>query len=306
MTDTNQPRGVFAAALTPMTADLAVDLERVVAHNRWLLDNGCDGVAPLGTTGEANSLSIDERLAILDALADAGITGAQMIAGVGCCAFPDTVTLTKRALANGAGGVLMLPPFYYKAPSEDGLFAAYANIVERIGDPALQIYLYNFPQQVGFELPISLVARLHNAFPDTIVGMKDSSGDPDNLNAVLSAFPGFGYFAGNETLLLANMRSGGVGCISATANVNPNAIDRLFQNWQTDDADSLQSSVNEVRTAVQQFPLVPALKKIISHYAGDPEWNRLRPPLVELAEADGDKLIAELDALGFEMQGIRG
>ncbi|MCZ6846634.1 MAG: dihydrodipicolinate synthase family protein, partial [Alphaproteobacteria bacterium] len=177
MTDSKKPTGVYAAALTPMTADLAPDLERVVAHNRWLLANGCDGVAPLGTTGEANSLSIDERLSILDALAEAGITGAQLIAGVGCCAFPDTITLTKRALANGAGGVLMLPPFYYQAPSEDGLFAAYANIVERIGDPALQIYLYNFPQQVGFELPISLIARLHEAYPNTVVGMKDSSGD---------------------------------------------------------------------------------------------------------------------------------
>jgi len=123
---------------------------------------------------------------------------------------------------------------------------------------------------------------------------------------VLSAFPGFGYFAGNETLLLANMRAGGVGCISATANINPEAIDRLFRNWQSDDADSLQSSLNEVRGVVQQYPFVPALKKIVSHYAGDPEWNRLRPPLVELAEADGEKLIAELDALGFEMQGLRG
>ena len=143
------------------------------------------------------------------------------------------------------------------------------------------------------------------AFPNIVVGMKDSSGDRENLEAMLRTFPGFGYFAGSEALLLTNLRAGGVGCISATANINPAAIDGLFQKWQTDEADALQESLNKVRMTVQQFPLVPALKTIIAHHASDPEWNRLRPPLVELDEAKGEKLIAELQALGFAMPGLK-
>ena len=305
MHSNNLMSGVLAPVVTPFASDLTPDAERFLKHCRWLQDQNC-GLAVFGTNSEANSLSVGERTRLLDMLIEQGVNPKRMMPGTGCCSIVDSVTLTKHALAHGVGGVLMLPPFYYKGVSDEGLYRTFAEIIERVGDDRLRIYLYHFPQMSQVPLGIELIGRLREAFPRIIVGMKDSSGELDNLNAVLSAFPGFGYFAGNETLLLANMRSGGVGCISATANVNPNAIDRLFQNWQTDDANSLQSSVNEVRTAVQQFPLVPALKKIISHYAGDPEWNRLRPPLVELAEADGDKLIAELDALGFEMQGIRG
>ena len=286
MTESSQPTGVYAAALTPMTADLAVDLDRVVAHNRWLLANGCDGVAPLGTTGEANSLSLDERLAILDALADAGISGAQMIAGVGCSAFPDTVALTKRALANGAGGVLMLPPFYYKAPSEDGLFDAYANIVERVGDPALQIYLYNFPQQVGFELPISLIARLHEAYPNTIVGMKDSSGDWPRMERILAELPTFRLFPGSEEFLVPALRLGGVGCISATVNVNASYAGETYKHWQDADADDRQAHLTLLRQAFSGMPPIPAMKAYFGHVSGDAGWAHVRPPFQPATAAD--------------------
>ena len=298
MTDSSQPTGVYAAALTPMTADLAPDLERVVAHNRWLLANGCDGVAPLGTTGEANSLSVDERLAILDALAEAGITGAQLIAGVGCSAFPDTVTLTKRALANGAGGVLMLPPFYYKAPSEDGLFAAYANIVERIGDSALQIYLYNFPQQVGFELPLSLIARLHEAFPDTIVGMKDSSGDWPRMDQILSQLPTFRLFPGSEEFLVPALRRGGVGCISATVNVNARYAGETYRHWQDADADERQAHLTQLRQAFAGMPAIPAMKAYFAQTWGDAGWAHVRPPFQPASAADlaaASERLAEAD-----------
>ncbi len=295
--------GVLAPVVTPFTSDLTPDAERFLKHCRWLRDQNC-GLAVFGTNSEANSLSVGERTQLLDMLIEHGVDPKRMMPGTGCCSIVDSVTLTKHALAHGVGGVLMLPPFYYKGVSDEGLYRTFAEIIERVGDDRLRIYLYHFPQMSQVPLGIELVGRLRESFPGIVVGMKDSSGDRDNLNAVLSAFPGFGYFAGNETLLLANMRAGGVGCISATANVNPKAIDHLFQNWQTDDADSAQASLNEVRGTVQQFPLVPALKKIISHYAGDPEWNRLRPPLVELAEADGDKLIADLQAVDFDMPGL--
>lgn len=278
MTDTAKPTGVFAAALTPMTADLAPDLKRAVAHSRWLLDNGCDGVAPLGTTGEANSLSVDERLAILDALADAGISGTQMIAGVGCCAFPDTVTLTKRALANGASAVLMLPPFYYKGPSEDGLFAAYANVIERVGDPALQIYLYNFPLQVGFELPISLIARLHDAFPDTVVGMKDSSGDWPRMERILKELPTFRLLPGSEEFLVPALRLGGVGCISATVNISAPVAAETYRHWRDADADARQAHLTELRQAFAGMPTIPAMKAYLAQHWGDEGWAHVRPP----------------------------
>jgi len=298
---TTQPAGVFAASLTPMTADLEIDVPGAVAHNKWLLANGCDGVAPLGTTGEANSLSLDERLALLDALADAGITGAQLIAGVGCTAIPDTVALTRKALANGAGGVLMLPPFYYKAPSEDGLFAAYAEVIERVGDPALQIYLYNFPQQVGFELPISLMARLVEAYPDTVVGSKDSSGDWPRMERTLAEIPGFRLFPGSEEFLLAGLREGAVGCISATVNVTAPQAQDVFANWRGDNADALQNHLTELRMAFKGLPAIPVMKAYIARARNNPDFANLRLPFTPGSEADLATVSERLAAARFEL-----
>ena len=301
MTTENQPTGVFAASLTPMTADLSIDIPRAVAHNKWLLANGCNGVAPLGTTGEANSLGFDERLALLDALADAGITGAQMIAGVGCTAIPDTVTLTKKALANGAGGVLMLPPFYYKGPSEDGLFAAYAEVIERVGDSALQIYLYNFPQQVGFELPLSLIGRLIEAYPDTVVGSKDSSGDWPRMERTLKEFPGFRLFPGSEEFLLAGLRLGSVGCISATVNVNAPDAQAVYANWQTDEADALQAHLTELRMCFKELPVIPVMKAYHAQDHNDPGMANVRPPFTPATATDLATLTTRLSGANFNL-----
>ena len=295
--------GVLAPVVTPFRRDLLPDGKRLVRHCRWLLERHC-GLAVFGTNSEANSLSVEERIVLLDLLLEAGFDPKRMMPGTGCCSIPDTVRLTSHAVRGGVGGVLMLPPFYYKGVSDEGLYRSFAQVIDRVGDDRLRIYLYHFPQMSAVPISIDLVGRLRDAFPGIVVGMKDSSGDRDHLEAVLRAFPGFGMFAGNETLLLANMRAGGVGCISATSNINPEAIDRLFQEWQTEDAEAIQASLNDVRLAVQQFPLVPALKKIVSHYASDPEWNRLRPPLVELGEAESGKLISDLEKLGFDMPGL--
>ncbi|MBT4906583.1 MAG: dihydrodipicolinate synthase family protein [Rhodospirillaceae bacterium] len=298
---TTQPAGVFAASLTPMTADLEIDVPRAVAHNQWLLANGCNGVAPLGTTGEANSLSLDERLALLDALADAGITGPQLIAGVGCTAIPDTVTLTRKALANGAGGVLMLPPFYYKAPSEDGLFAAFAEVIERVGDPALQIYLYNFPQQVGFELPLSLIARLVEAYPDTVVGSKDSSGDWPRMERTMAELPGFRLFPGSEEFLLAGLRQGAVGCISATVNVTAPQSQDVYANWRADNADDLQNYLTELRMAFKGLPAIPVMKAYHARERNDSGFANLRPPFTPASEADLATVSERLAAASFKL-----
>jgi 4-hydroxy-tetrahydrodipicolinate synthase len=303
MSSTPLLSGVLAPVVTPFQKDLSPDGRRLVAHCRWLLGRNC-GLAVFGTNSEANSLSVDERLSLLDFLLESGLDPKRMMPGTGCCALTDTVRLTSHAVKGGAGGVLVLPPFYYKGVSDEGLYRSFAQVIDRVHDDRLRVYLYHFPQMSAVPFSIELVGRLREAFPGIVVGMKDSSGDRAHLEAVLRAFPGFGMFAGNETLLLANMRAGGAGCISATANVNPEAIDRLFRRWQDPDAEAIQSSLNAVRLAVQQFPLVPALKTILSHYASDPEWNRLRPPLVELPEAEGKKLISDLEAVGFEMPGL--
>jgi 4-hydroxy-tetrahydrodipicolinate synthase len=295
--------GVFAPVVTPFQRDLSPDGKRLLAHCRWLLERNC-GLAVFGTNSEANSLSVDERIQLLDLLLEAGLDPKRMMPGTGCCALPDTVRLTSHAVENGVGGVLVLPPFYYKGVSDEGLYRGFSQVIDRVGDDRLRVYLYHFPQMSAVPISIDLVGRLRDAYPRIVVGMKDSSGDRDHLESVMRAFPGFGMFAGNETLLLANMRAGGAGCISATSNVNPAAIDRLFRNWRSEDAELLQTSLDAVRLVVQQFPLVPALKTIVSHYSRDPEWNRLRPPLVELSEADSRKLISQLERVAFEMPGL--
>ena len=296
--------GLLSPVVTPFTADLSPDTARLIRHCKWLLSQNC-GLAVFGTNSEANSLSVDERLEMLDALIEAGIDPARMMPGTGCSAITDSVRMTRHAVSKGVGGVLMLPPFYYKNVSDEGLFRNYAEIIEKVGDSRLKIYLYHFPAMSAVPLGLALIERLLKAYPETVVGIKDSSGDLENLKAMLNAFPGFGVFAGTEALLLDNMRLGGVGCISATANVNPGAISNLFDNWESPEADELQAGLNALRGTVQKFPMIPALKKLVSHYMDDSEWNRVRPPLVELTEEHETALLSAVKELGFDMPGIK-
>ena len=210
-------KGVYTAALTPLTADLGPDLDLLAGHGRWLLDNGCDGLAVLGTTGEANSFSLDERLLILDGLAEAGIPGEKLMPGTGACALPDAIELTRKALDIGAAGVLMLPPFYYKNPSDEGLFAAYSEIIQKVGDDRLRVFLYHFPQMSGVPITYPLIDRLLKEYPETVIGMKDSSGDFDNMSGAAREFPGFAVFSGSDEFLLPLIEAGGAGCITACA-----------------------------------------------------------------------------------------
>ena len=296
-------RGALAPVLTPFRADLSPDAARFVRHCRWLLSQGCAGLAPFGTTSEANSLSVEEREALLEELLGAGIDPAKLLPGTGCCALSDSVRLTRAAVRAGCAGVLMLPPFYYKGVSEDGLFRSFAEVIERVGDARLRVYLYHIPPvaQVGFSP--KLIERLVGAYPKTVVGMKDSSGDWNNTRAMLEAFArsGFDVFAGSERFLLANMRGGGAGCITATGNVNPAAIARLFHEWRSESAEAMQESLNALRGTLEKHPVIPALKAIVAHHSGDPAWRTVRPPLVELSSAQAEGLLADLRRLRFEM-----
>src|SRR6476646_3517669 len=312
-------RGVLAPVVTPFKDDLSPDTERFIAHCRWLLSQNC-GLAVFGTNSEANSLSMEERSMLLDELVAAGIDPSRMMPGTGCCSIMETVTLTAHAVKHGCAGVLMLPPFYYKNISEEGLYRYFSEVVQRVGDPRLKIYLYHIPPVAVVGITTKLVERLLQAYPIAIAGMKDSSGDWNNTKTFLDAFAetarparsGFDVFVGSETFLLANMRSGGAGTISATANVNPAAIHELYTVASTVsvnvDLESQQTRLNVVREVFSnpKFPsMIAALKQSIAIYANDPEWARVRPPLVELTTEQAKLLAEQLKAIGFEMKGIR-
>jgi 4-hydroxy-tetrahydrodipicolinate synthase len=296
--------GVLCPVITPFDTNLSPDADRLIRQCRWLLSQNV-GLAVFGTNSEANSLSVDEKKMLLERLVDAGIDTKRMMPGTGCCALTDTVELTAHAVKLGCAGTLMLPPFYYKDVSDDGLFASFAEIIERVGDSALRIYLYHIPpiSQVGISL--DLIERLIKAYPDTVVGIKDSSGDWNNTSAMLErGWDNFRVFAGAEIFLLQNMRGGGSGCISATANINPAAIDRLYQEWQSPDAESLQAGLDEIRDIAMAFPMIPALKATVAHFSGDAEWRTVRPPLVALANEQCAALTEALLQKGFAMPGL--
>lgn len=298
------PRGVLVPVLTPFGADLAVDADRFVAQCRWLCDEGANGLAVFGTTSEANSLSVGERIALLDRLLDAGIAPRMLMPGTGCCALPDTVALTRHAVASGCFGVLLLPPFYYKAVSDEGIYAGVAEVVARVGDARLRIYLYHIPGMAGAGFSLPLIERLVAAFPGVVVGIKDSSGDWNNTQALLAGLPGFEVFPGSEANLLAALRQGAAGCISATANVNVRAIRALIDARDTPAAEAMQQRLSAVRAAIQAHPLVAANKAIVAMMRGDDGWNVLRPPLRPLAAEAAGRLHASLAALHFPSPGV--
>src|SRR5262249_54752240 len=221
-------QGVLSPVVTPFKSDLSPDPERFVRHCRWLLSQNV-GLAAFGTNSEANSLSAEERIELLDRLVVAGLDPARMMPGTGCCALTDTVRLTTHAMKVGGAGVLMLPPFYYKGGGAGGLFRSFAEVIGPVGDRRLGVYLYHIPPVAQVGISLGLIERLLKAYPDNVAGIKDSSGDWANTKAVLDAFAasGFDVFPGSETFLLAAMRAGGRGCISATANVNPGPLPRL-------------------------------------------------------------------------------
>ena len=296
--------GVLCPVITPFDDRLSPDPDRLIRQCQWLLSQNV-GLAVFGTNSEANSLSIEEKMMLLDRLVEAGIDTSRMMPGTGCCALTETVKLTQHAVKLGCAGTLMLPPFYYKGVSDDGLFASFAEVIERVGSASLRIYLYHIPpvSQVGISL--DLIERLVKAYPDTVVGVKDSSGEWDNTNAMLQRrWDDFRVFAGAETFLLQNMRGGGAGCISATANINPAAIDRLYQEWQSAQAEGLQKELDEIRETAMAYPMIPALKATVAHFSNDSQWRTGRPPLLALADDQRTDLIETLLQQGFDMPGL--
>lgn len=289
-------RGVIAPNLTPFNDDLSVAEDLYVANARRLLREGCVGLAPFGTTGEALSVSIDERLSLLEKLINAGIDPQVLIPGTGLTNLPDTAHLTRRAIELGCAGAMVLPPFYFKDVPEDGLFAYFARLIEKVARDDLRIYLYHIPQVAGVGLPVSLVQRLHGEYPDQIVGIKDSSGNWDNTRALLE-IEGLIVYPGSELPLLEALALGAPGCISATANLNAAGIAEViarFHAGQADEAARLHETVKRLRLLVQGYAPIPAQKRILAQWSGDPRWANLRPPLLPMAADAGSELAAKL------------
>ncbi|MBV8614576.1 MAG: dihydrodipicolinate synthase family protein [Acetobacteraceae bacterium] len=294
--------GVNAAVLTPMNADLSVDLDRMAAHCRWLLANGCNGLGVLGTTGEANSLGIDERIAVLEGLVARGVPAGRLMPGTGTTALTDTVLLTRRAAALGCPGALLLPPFYYKNPSDDGLFAYFSEVVQRTGG-GIKIYLYHFPQQAVVGFGLDLVGRLLAAFPGVVKGIKDSSGDFANSHAYAASFArdGFEVYAGDDSLLRQMLAVGGAGCITAASNVTCATAARVYAEPDSAEGEAAQRVLTATRKAVTSVPLIPGLKALVARNTADPGWTTIRPPLLKLTAAQEGALFAAFDASGITL-----
>src|SRR5919199_1873970 len=296
------PKGVLAAVLTPLDGNLKPDHPAFAAHCCRLLATGCHGLSVFGTTGEANSLSVNERLAALEALVESGVPVETLLPGTGSCALTDTVRLSRAALEADAAGVLVLPPFYYKGVGDEGLFRFFAEVVERVGDDRLRLYLYHIPQMTGVDLGLPLISRLVDAYPGVVVGAKDSSGDRERILTLCREFPAFSILAGTETLLLETLRGGGEGCISATINVTSRLARRVYDahtSGRDDEAQALQVRLSALRASIETYPMIPALKAIMADLTGEKTWRNLRPPLSGLDEEQEKKLLADVALAGL-------
>lgn len=275
---------LYVPVITPFNADLQIDCTRFVANSQALLDDGADGLAPFGTTSEANSMSVAERMEMLDALIDSGIDAARLIPGTGCAALPDSIALTRHAVSRGCHGTLTLPPFYYKGVSEQGLLDSFAAIIDGVADHRLRIYLYHIPQMSGVPITPTLIEALTTKFPGVFVGLKDSSGNWANTEAIIKAFPALEVYSASEALIPQNVVAGGAGCISASANINTRNIKALMAALGTAHEVTLAAAVTEVRKIFEALPLIPAIKAATARRHGDGAYAIVRPPFVKLPE----------------------
>ena len=295
--------GVFAPVLTPFDKTLKPDGPLFVKFCNWILSQGA-GLAVFGTNSEANSLSVPEKLELLSLLIENEVPPERMMPGTGACALSDAVTLCQAAAKAKTAAVLMLPPFYYKQVPEDGLFAFYAETIERVGDAALKICLYHIPQVSGVAITLRLIKRLIERYPNTVVGIKDSGGDFANTKAMLDAFPGFRVFCGSERFLLDTMRHNGAGCISAMANIHPGAIVNLYETRNNPDAEAKQTALNAMRAVYDTVAMMPGLKRTVAEYGKSPGFKTLRPPLMALSDQDWARLETSLGDLGLKMPNL--
>jgi len=285
-------RGVIAAAATPVTATLEPDLPRFLMLCRWLLDRGCDALNICGTAGEATSLTVTQRVAIMSAAASP-LPVSRLMAGTGAAALGDAIVLTRHAAELGLAAALILPPFYYKGVSDDGIADYVGRIVAATAAKPIDLYLYNFPQLSGVAYSVALVARLVEQFGARIAGLKDSSGDLAYAAEVAAISPSLRVFPSNEAVLLRARAGEFAGCISASVNVNSEFCARAFREG---DAAAL-AGASAIRALLSEKPLIPSVKAALAHRLGDRAFETVLPPLTQLTEADRTKLLEKLTPL---------
>ncbi len=293
-------RGIVAAAATPIGAEGGIDAAALAAHLQWLIDQGCHAVALFGTTGEAASFSVGERRQALEEVLARGIPATRIILGIGCCAHADSLALARHGRNQGIDRFLMLPPFYFKEVTEEGLYRAFASLIDDLGG-TFELYLYHFPRITHVPLPLSLIERLIERYPEVVRGIKDSSGDWEHTARLLARFPDFTVFSGSDYHLLRNLRAGGAGTISAGANLAGGASRAVFDavaQGRGEEAEQAMERVRAVRAALGRHPMIPAVKRAIAEIARCPSWAVVRPPLVPLEGREAAALIAELRAVG--------
>ena len=293
MTNTHAfPNGVAAAVCTPVKADLSIDHELLYQHSMDLLGRGCHGIIYMGTTGESTSFSVEEREEALDELISRGFPANRIMVGTGLCSLTDTLRLTRHATNAQCGGVLVMPPFYFRAVDDEGLYQYFARLIERTANNDLRLFLYHFPRMSGIDMSIDLMVRLAQAFPRQLVGIKDSSGDLDHMLKVMDRIPDFRLYTGSEKVLKTVIEHGGAGCISATANYSAGEIRAVYDavSERRENMAELERTMVHIREAFEGFTFASALKGILARRNSNPGWNRMRPPLMPLTEAELDTI----------------
>ncbi len=301
---TKAKRGVYAASLTPVGANGEPDAEKLVQYCRWNIDQGLDGVAPLGTTGEGNSLPLSFRTALPEAFAKAGFASNQVIFGTGSCAAGDAIAATKAAIGADYNNVLVLPPFYFKNVSDEGIYGYYARLIDSVRDNNLRVYLYHFPQMSMTPISIPLIQRLKRQYGPIIAGLKDSSGDFSGTLEFVAASDDFDVFPSNEGALLEAIAKGCGGIISATTNASA-SLARQTLSASGEEANKLQETLTAVRVAISKQPLSAALKQIEAWRTGDDSWLPVFPPQVVLTKQQVEELRSDLEELE-PMSGVLG
>ena len=295
--------GVYTASLTPLFDSFEPNIPALIRHAQWLLEEGSDGVALLGSTGESNSMTVEQRLSIIEQSA-LELPPDRLMMGTGSCALQDAVRLTQASVNAGVFSVLVLPPFYYKPQSEESVLSFFSLLVEAVDNPNLRIIFYNFPQLSGYNFSIKILQELKLRFGDIAAGIKDSSGDWNNMLGVIQNVPDLMVYTGSETLLLDILRKGGAGSITATANLIAPECQHVFQAWKngrSEAADQAQKHLTALRIAFESYSFVSELKSLLAAQTNSGEWNHMLPPFAQLSDEQVEKLTEQIKVLGLDL-----
>jgi len=300
----NSPKtGIYAASITPFTASYEPEIPALVAHVQWLLENDADGVALLGSTGEANSMTLEQRQAIIEQ-STRNLPSDRLLIGTGSCALQDVIRLTKVSIDAGVYAVLVLPPFYYKPQSEESIIRFYSELIASVNDSRLRIIFYNFPKFTGYNFDQNVIGKMKHRFGEIAAGIKDSSGNWENMSGVAQNVSDFMVYSGTETFLLETLLNGGAGCITATANLIATECQQVFQAWKNEhleDAKQKQNKLTSLRKAFESYPFVSGLKSIFADKKDSNEWKHMIPPFDLLMKDQLDELKENIKDLGLDL-----